>query len=84
MVAIYQGQRNGQHFGMIENAFIRAVDARGKEIARYSLSGDAPFNGMCSMTFAEIYRRDGSWRFKAIGDLYRPDNFVDILKNYMR
>lgn len=34
---------------MIENAFIRAVDARGKEITKFSLSGDASMNGMCSM-----------------------------------
>jgi len=82
VVAIYQGMENHQHFGMVENAFIRAVDARGREIARFSLSGDATFNGMCSMAFAEVYRRDGSWKFRALGEPHQTDNFVEILKQY--
>jgi len=34
LVCIYQGQQKNQHFGMLQNAFIRAVDGKGKEIAR--------------------------------------------------
>jgi tellurium resistance protein TerD len=83
VVTIYQGIAQRQHFGMIDNAFIRAVDAKGKEIARYSLSGDATFNGMCSMEFAEIYRKDGSWKFRAIGNPHHTDSFVEILKNHV-
>lgn len=82
LVTIYQGRQKNQHFGMIDNAFIRAVDKSGKEIAKYSLSGDASFNGMCSMTFAEVYRKDGSWKFRAIGDPHPGDSFVEILKKY--
>lgn len=67
---------------MVENAFIRAVDARGKEIAKYSLSGDAIMNGKCSMVFSEVYRHNGEWKFRAIGEPHNTDNFVDILKNY--
>ena len=82
VVSIYQGRQNEQHFSMVENAFIRAVDGKGKEIAKFSLSGNAAYNGMCSMVFAEAYRKDGSWKFRAIGDPYATDNFVDILKKY--
>jgi len=82
VVAIYQGKKNHQHFGMVENAFIRAVDSHGKEIARFSLSGDSTFNGTCSMTFAEVYRKDESWKFRAIGEPHATDNFVDILEKY--
>lgn len=82
VVAIYQGRQNNQHFGMIENAFIRAVDARGREIARYSLSGDTTYNGMCSMTFAEVYRKDESWKFRAIGNPHQTDNFTQLLNQY--
>ena len=67
---------------MVENAFIRAVDNRGKEIVKFSLSGDATYNGMCSMVFAEVYRKDGTWKFRAIGDPYQYDSFVEILKKY--
>lgn len=79
---IYQGLKNNQHFGMIDNAFIRAVDAKGKEIAKYSLSGDESMNGKCSMIFSELYRHNGEWKFRAIGDAYQTDNLVDHLKKY--
>ena len=82
VVSIYQGRKNNQHFGMVENAFIRAVDAKGKEITKFSLSGDASVNGMCSMVFSELYRHNGDWKFRAIGEPYQTDNFVDILKKY--
>lgn len=82
VVSIYQGRQKNQHFGMVENAFIRAVDARGKEIAKYSLSGNATMNGKCSMVFSEVYRHNGEWKFRAIGEPHNTDNFVDILKNY--
>ncbi len=82
VVSIYQGRQNNQHFGMVGNAFIRAVDARGKEIAKYSMSGDATMNGKCSMVFSEVYRHNGEWKFRAIGEPHHTDNFIDILKNY--
>lgn len=83
IVSIYHGKQNNQHFGMIDNAFIRAVDNKGKEIAKFSLSGNAAYNGMCSMVFAEAYRKDNSWKFRAIGEPYVSDSFVDILKQYI-
>lgn len=82
VVTIYQGRKNNQHFGMVDNAFIRAVDSRGKEITKYSLSGDASMNGMCSMVFAEAYRHNGDWKFRALGEANQTDNFVDILAKY--
>lgn len=82
LVTIYQGQAKGQHFGLVDNAFIRAVDARGKEIARFTISGDPTYNGMCGMVFAEVYRKDGAWKFRALGDVKPSDSFVEILKQY--
>lgn len=83
LVTIYQGQKKGQHFGMVDNAFIRAVDAKGKEIARYTMSGDKTYNGMCGMVFAEVYRKDAGWKFRALGEVKQSDNLVDILKTYL-
>lgn len=83
-VVIYQGHQKKQHFGEVANAYIRAVDAAGKEIARYSLSTDASFNGMCSMVFAEVYRKDGGWKVRAVGNPMPADNFVEILRGYVR
>jgi len=82
IVTIYQGRQNNQHFGTIDNAFIRAVDNKGKEIARFSLSGNDAYNGMCAMVFSEVYRKDGTWKFRALGDPYPTDNFVELLRSH--
>lgn len=82
LVTIYHGRQNNQHFSMIDNAFIRAVDNKGKEIVKFSLSGDSTYNNMCSMVFSEVYRKDGTWKFRAIGDPYPTDSFIEILKKY--
>jgi len=83
IVSIYQGRQRNQHFGGIENAFIRAVDNKGKEIVKFNLSGDATYNNMCSLVFAEVYRKDGTWKFRALGDPQPADSFVEILRNYV-
>lgn len=83
LVCIYQGQQRNQHFGMVDNAFIRAVDGKGQEIARFNLSADASSNGKRSLTFAEVYRKDGGWKFRAIGETHETDLFIHILKQYL-
>lgn len=82
VVSIYNGRKNSQHFSMVDNAFVRAIDAKGKEITKYSLSGDASLSDMCSMIFAEAYRHNGDWKFRAIGEPYATDSFVELLKKY--
>ncbi len=83
-VVIYQGHSRKQHFGEVANAYIRAVDAGGKEMARFNLSNDATFTGMCSMVFAEVYRKDGGWKVRAIGNPMPADTFIEILRGYIR
>jgi stress response protein SCP2 len=84
LVCIYQGQARNQHFGQVDNAFIRACDAKGKEIARYSLSNSPEFNGMRSMVFGEMYRHNEEWKFRALGNPEATDSFVNILKRYVK
>ncbi len=86
IVSIYKGIENKQHFGKIDNSFIRAVDAKGKEIAKYNLSSDPAYNNMCSMIFAEVYRKDEGWKFRAIGEPKSTDSFMQIIRdsNYIR
>jgi tellurium resistance protein TerD len=83
LVCIYHGQSRNQHFGQVDNAFIRACDANGKEITRYSLSNSPELNGMRSMIFGEMYRYKEEWKFRAIGNPETTDNFVEILKRYL-
>ncbi|MDR0411595.1 MAG: TerD family protein [Treponema sp.] len=66
VVTIYQAKERRQHFGLINNAFIRIVDAEtSKEMMKYNLSETYP--GKTGMIFGEIYRKDGKWKFNAIG-----------------
>ena len=81
LVSIYHGEERNQDFGQIENAFIRAVDANGKEMLRYDLSRSEQFDKMRSMIFGELYRHGGNWKFRAIGTPYQTDSFVNILKD---
>ena len=80
VTAIYKGHENKQSFGRVENAFVRAVDARGNEMFRYDLSRDKAFEGKCAMVFGELYRRDGGWKFRAVGMPYDTDRFAEILR----
>jgi stress response protein SCP2 len=84
LVCIYQGKARNQHFGLVDNAFIRACDANGKEIARYSLSNSPEFNGMRSMVFGEMYRHNEEWKFRALGNPETTDNFIEILKRHIK
>ena len=83
LVCIYKGQEKGQHFGKVENAYMRALDAKGKEIARYPLSSDPSYTGRCTMVFGEVYRKEGEWKFRAIGEAHPFDSFVQLLKKHV-
>ncbi|CAI1544543.1 TerD family protein [Serratia fonticola] len=84
IVQIYNGQELKQHFGKVQNAFIRAVDAKNVEMARFDLSGGASFDGQRSMLFAELVRESTGWKLNAIGEPSESDSFVSHLKNYLQ
>ena len=66
VVNIYQAVQRKQHFGLIQNAFIRLVDGRNNsEMCRYNLTED--YANMTAMIFGEIYRHNGEWKFNPVG-----------------
>ncbi len=68
-VTIDEADTRRQNFGMVQNAYMRVVNAGdGKEIARYDLSEDASME--TAMVFGEVYRHGNEWKFKAIGQGY--------------
>lgn len=68
-VTIYDAEARRQNFGMVRNAYARVLNnAGGSEIARYDLSEDASTE--TAMIFAEVYRHNTDWKFKAIGQGY--------------
>jgi stress response protein SCP2 len=77
VVTIYQAKERNQHFGLIKNAFIRIVDAEtDKEIMRYDLSENYP--NKTGIIFGEIYRKDGKWKFNAIGQATDDSGIVSM------
>ncbi len=68
-VTIHEAEQRKQNFGMVSNAFIRVVNAKDdKELARFDLSEDASTN--TSLIFGELYRHNGEWKFRAVGQGY--------------
>lgn len=67
---------------MVENAFIRAVDAKGSELLRFDLNM-TQYANQRSMLFAELIRENNGWRFNAIGQPDASDNFVEWLKRFV-
>ncbi|MGC4886742.1 TerD family protein [Micromonospora sp. DT227] len=68
-VTIYEaGKRGGQSFGVVENAFVRVIDeSTGTELARFDLTEDAD-NGVNALIFGKLYRHNGAWNFRALGE----------------
>ena len=65
-VTIHDAESRNQNFGQVSNAFMRVVNAdNNNEIARYDLSEDASVE--TAMIFGELYRHNGDWKFKAVG-----------------
>lgn len=83
IVQIYNGIKNGQNFGKVKNAFIRAEDGKGREMLRFDLSGGAQYEDCRSMLFAELVREGAGWQFNAIGTPSQSDSFVEWLKQYV-
>ena len=82
-VNIYDANKRGQHFGMIENAFIRLVDMEKKqEICRFNLSEN--YSNMTGLVVGEIYRKGNEWKFNAIGQAVREASRLDALISLYR
>lgn len=78
VVNIYDARVRNQHFGMIRNAFIRLVDMdNNTEICRYNLSDN--YNNMTGLVVGEIYRKNGEWKFNAIGQPVQEASRLDAL-----
>jgi tellurium resistance protein TerD len=68
-VSIYDADARAQSFGQVRNAYIRVVNMQtAEEIARYDLSEDA--SSETAMIFGELYRYQGEWKFRAVGQGY--------------
>jgi len=68
-VTIHDAEARRQSFGMVQDAFVRVVNLdNDAEIVRFDLSED--YSTETAMIFAEIYRHNGEWKFRAVGQGY--------------
>ncbi|HMU87425.1 MAG TPA: TerD family protein [Agitococcus sp.] len=69
-VVIYDADSRRQNFGQVSRAYVRVInDAGQQEIARYDLSEDGSTEA--AMIFGEVYRYNGEWKFKAVGQGFK-------------
>ncbi|MBE9602561.1 TerD family protein [Pedobacter sp. MC2016-24] len=65
VVTIHEANNRRQNFGQVKNSFVRIVDTDGVEIMKYELEED--FSIETAVEFGRIYRRNGEWKFEAVG-----------------
>lgn len=70
VVSIHEYDVRGQNFGQVRNSFIRIYNEMdNQEIAKYELDED--FSTESVIEFGRLYRREGAWKFEAIGKGYQ-------------
>jgi tellurium resistance protein TerD len=66
VVTIHDADSRKQNFGQVSNSFIRIVDdSTGKELVMFELDED--YSTETAIEFGKLYRKNGSWRFQAVG-----------------
>lgn len=79
-VTIHDADSRRQNFGQVRNAFVRLVNHEtGQEVLRFDLSED--YSTETAMVFGEVYRHNGEWKFRAIGQGYAGGLFA-LCKQY--
>lgn len=64
---IYEATSRRQNFGQVKNCSIHCYDSNTKEeLVKYDLQED--FAGKTALILGELYRRDGEWKFRALGE----------------
>jgi tellurium resistance protein TerD len=81
-VTIHDYETRKQNFGQVRNSFIRIYNAQSnEEIAKYELDED--FSVETAVEFGRLYKRNGEWKFEAMGVGYKGglQYFVDKYAN---
>lgn len=77
-VTIHDFESRRQNFGQVRNSFIRIYNSQtNEEIAKYELDED--FSVETAVEFGRLYKRNGEWKFEAMGIGYKGglQYFVD-------
>ena len=67
---IYDYEQRKQNFGQVKNSYIRLFnELTGEDIAKYELDED--FSVETAVEFGRLYKRNGEWKFEAMGIGYK-------------
>jgi stress response protein SCP2 len=81
VVNIYDSVKRRQHFGMIQNAFIRIVNpASNQAMLHYNLTDD--YSGKTCLIAGELYRHGSDWKFAAIGNGTNAASLGEVVRSY--
>lgn len=78
VVTIHDYAARNQNFGQVNNAFVRIYDKNtNEELLKYDLSED--YSIETAVEFGKIYKKDGTWKFEAVGTGYQGglNSFVE-------
>ncbi len=78
VVTIHEAQKINANFSKIKNAFIKISNLdTGSQLVRYELKEN--FSLETAIEFGRLYRKNGEWRFQAVGQGYQAglQSFVD-------
>ncbi len=80
VVTIHDAISRNQNFGQVRNSCIRIVDSvSNEELLKYELEED--FSIETAVEFGRIYKRNGEWKFEAVGAGMKG-GLEDYLKKY--
>lgn len=80
-VNIYEAFKKNQHFGMVQNAFIRVVDNdRHVELCRFNLNEN--YNNMTGLIAGALLRTSSGWEFHTDGQAARVESLVNIVASF--
>jgi len=66
VVTIHEADQRRQNFGQVRNSFVRIFDpVTNEELLNYELDED--FSIETAVEFGRIYKREGKWKFEAVG-----------------
>ncbi|MDQ6599362.1 TerD family protein [Bacillus salipaludis] len=81
VVNIYDAIKRKQHFGMIQNAFIRIVNSSSHtELLHYSLTDN--YSGKTCLVTGEIYRHGTEWKFAAVGNGTNAGSLGEVVRSF--
>lgn len=68
VVTIFEAREKRQTFGVVDNSYIRLLDEKNseREICRFNLKENG--STATAMIFAELFKENSEWHFKALGD----------------